>query len=117
MAANADVPLQNNSVLTGTGITHTAGQSAVTLSAGTYLISWQADATIPASGTASLGLFVNGVADQNSQSSTTGTASTVARLSGTTMLAVTTPTTVSLQNTSTSTTTYQNVSMSIIKVA
>ena len=117
VVANADVPLQNNVVLSGTGITHTAGQSTVTLSAGTYYINWQADATIPDSGTASLGLFVNGVADQNSQSSVTGTANTTARLSGSTMLVVTTPTTIALRNTGTATTSYQNVSMSVIKLA
>ena len=117
VAAGADLPLATNVALSGTSIQHVAGQSAVTLAAGTYYIAWKADATIPAGGTAGLALAVNGVVNTNSQSTATGTAANVATLSGNTILTVPAQSTITLRNSGTETTSYRNVAMSVIKLA
>lgn len=117
VAAGADLSLATNVALSGTSIQHVAGQSAVTLASGTYLVMWSANATIPAGGTAGLALAVNGVVNANSQSTATGTAANVATLSGSTILTVPAQSTITLRNSGTETTSYQNVSMSVIKLA
>ena len=116
IAAGADIPLVNNIVLNGTDITHTAGSSTVTLNAGTYLINWTAAATIPAELSVSAGLTVNGVVNTNSQSTATGTAGNVANLSGSAIINVTTPTQITLRNLGGESTSFQNVSLSIVKL-
>ena len=117
VAAGADLPLATNVALSGTSIQHVAGQSAVTLASETYFVMWNADATIPAGGTAGLALAVNGAVNTNSQSTATGTAANTAALNGNTVLTVPAQSTVTLRNSGTETTSYQNVSMSVIKLA
>lgn len=96
----------------GTGVlpsTTTAG--AVTLSAGTYEISYSAAGTVPASGTISIKLQINGVDVAGSIISGTQTVGNAVNLAR--MIVITVPQTSTLQlvNNSSGTTTYTNASM------
>ena len=116
-AIGADIPLQNNVIINGTAITHTAGASAVTLAAGTYLINWALNATFAAEGSTTVALTVGGVVNSNSQSTATGTTNDIAPLSSTAVITVATPTQITLRNAGTDSNSFQNVALSIVKLA
>ncbi len=117
VAIGTDIPLQNNVVINGTAITHTAGASAVTLAAGTYLINWALDATFPAEGSTTVALTVGGIVNSNSQSTATGTTNDIVPLSSTAVITVATPTQITLRNVGTESNSFQNVALSIVKLA
>lgn len=89
---------------------------AITLSAGTYAITYSANGTIPASGTVSLELELNGVAVSDSIVSATQTASNVASLSKTVVITVPQTSTLELVNASSDAATFSNVSVFVRQI-
>lgn len=89
----------------------TAG--AVNLLAGTYEISYLANGTVPAGGSMSIKLRLNGFDVSGSTLTTTQTAGNVASLTQTMILTVPQTSTLALVNNSANTTTYSYASMSI----
>ena len=115
--SNADIPLNVNVSSSGTQIQHTAGASAITLASGSYLINWSLNATIPAGGSVSAGLTVGGAVNTNSQSTATGDVGDIVSLYGNIILTIGASSVITLRNTSAQSTTFQNVSISIAKIA
>ena len=91
----------------------TITSGAVTLSAGTYEISYSVSGTVPASGTISAKLQVNGVDVSGSTISTTQTAGNAVNLSRTIVITVPQTSTLQIVNNSSDATTYTNASLLI----
>lgn len=117
VASNADIPLASNVVLNGTDISKIAGSSSATLQPGTYIISYNTDAVVPAGGTSALvALFVNGVSYAGQTSTQTATAGSTVNLSGTAVVVLGFAQTVSLRNTGALSTNFSNTALSVVKL-
>lgn len=117
IGSNSDIPLNTTVSLNGTAIANTVGAAAITLAAGSYLINWSLNTEIPAGGVVSAGLTVGGALNTNSLSTVTGNAGDIVSLYGNIILTVGASTVITLRNTSAATTTFENVSISIAKIA
>ncbi len=117
VAVNSDITFTVDNVNNGTAITHETGSATITLASGTYLLNWMATATIATADTpAVLSLTQNGTTNANTTSSNTGDANALVVLSGTQIINAQNATTITLRNTGTQTTSYQNVAISIVKL-
>ena len=117
VAVNNDITLTVDNVNNGTAITHDDGSATITLTAGTYLINWMATATIAVANTpAVLSLTLNGTTDANTTSSNAGDANALVTLGGSQVITAQNATTITLRNTGTQTTSYQNVAIAIVKL-
>lgn len=98
----------------GSGILpSTTTSGAVTLSAGTYEISYSVSGTVPASGTISAKLQINGVDVSGSTISATQTAGNAVNLSRTIVITIPQTSTLQIVNNSSDSTTYTNASLFI----
>lgn len=101
----------------GTAIAQSSSTAgAVSIAPGTYEVSYFANATLPASGTASLALSLNGAVISGSQIDSSGTASQTVTLSQTVMISVTQSSTLALFNSSADALTTTLASMTIKKL-
>lgn len=89
---------------------------AVTLQPGTYQISYSAEGTVPASGSISVGLRINGVGQPGTAITETTTAGDVVSMSRTIMINIGTISTLELINTGVETTTYTFGNLAITRL-
>ncbi len=117
VAAGAIVPLGTQYYTAGSGATYTP-PNTITLTGGIYRVSYGADATGTV-GTASLSLASSGgILPQSTSTTTLATETDVARLGSTIVVdAQTTPVTLTLVNSGTTDTTFNNITLTATEIS
>ena len=107
----------NANLINSTGSITASGTTGVTLAAGQYLVTFATDAGVTDAGTLGASLALDGTALPYAETTKTLTAAGVDRIALTSIIAPTASSTLTVLNTTGSTDTYQNSTLTVVKLA
>ena len=116
LAIGASIPLVQDNNFAPTDIVLDAGASSITLTAGSYLIAYDVDATSANTGDAGVALYLNDVLVPKTASNATITGGETANMASSFILTVADGDVIELVNTSLADTTYENVNLVVQKL-
>ena len=116
LAIGASIPLVQDNNFAPTDIVLDAGASSITLTAGSYLIVYDVDATSANTGDAGVALYLNDVLVPKTASNATITGGETANMASSFILTVADGDVIELVNTSLADTTYENVNLVVQKL-
>lgn len=115
VASGGDIALTDVANFNTESVTHTAGSPTVVLAAGTYLVTYGANALSNTAGDLELSIETNGTAVDLAETTIT-TAGDVTNLKGQTVITVAEGTELELVNTGVNTTTYTNLNLIVQEI-
>ena len=116
LAIGTSIPLVQDNNFAPTDIVLDAGASSITLTAGSYLIAYDVDATSANTGDAGVALYLNDVLVPKTASNATITGGETANMASSFILTVADGDVIELVNTSLADTTYENVNLVVQKL-